>query len=82
MKLSDPNQPPAELLALIRAAHQQQCGEQLAALAELQRLQGGLNNAVYAWKQMICIKLYRVDVRQRAERECHARTIPIFCNRK
>jgi Ser/Thr protein kinase RdoA (MazF antagonist) len=45
----------------------------------LRALAGGRNNRVYAWRQdsgvEICVKVYRVDERQRAEREWSALTL-------
>lgn len=64
------------ILAAIRQSHRQCSGAaDLATLTGVQPLPGGLNNTVYAYSdggEPICIKVYRVDNRQRAEREWNA----------
>ncbi|HEY0605529.1 MAG TPA: aminoglycoside phosphotransferase family protein [Herpetosiphonaceae bacterium] len=58
-------------LAITRAAHCQQA----TALDTIQRLSGGMNNDVYRVQlgsQPVCIKLYKIDERRRAEREWQA----------
>ncbi|MBV9790753.1 MAG: phosphotransferase [Chloroflexi bacterium] len=60
-----------EALAITRAFHRQPG----AVSAAIQRLAGGMNNAVYRVQladQPVCVKLYKVDERQRAEREWQA----------
>jgi hypothetical protein len=63
------------LVAAIRRHHLDAATEQdraLLAAARLRRLPGGRNNTVYACRvgeQHACVKLYRVDDRNRAERE-------------
>jgi hypothetical protein len=65
----------AALIAAIRRHHLDAFTEQdraLLAAAQLSRLEGGRNNAAYACNigdQRACVKLYRVDDRNRAERE-------------
>lgn len=57
-----------ETLAIIRAAHHQP----LTSSTTIQRLSGGMNNAVYRVQlldQPVCVKLYKIDERRRAERE-------------
>lgn len=60
-----------EALASTRAFHRQPA----AVSATIQRLAGGMNNAVYRVQladQPVCVKLYKIDERQRAEREWQA----------
>ena len=68
----------AALVATIRRHHLDAATEQdrsLLAAAKLSRLPGGRNNAAYACRigeHRACVKIYRVDERNRAEREWHA----------
>ncbi|HEY0737266.1 MAG TPA: phosphotransferase [Herpetosiphonaceae bacterium] len=58
-------------LASTRAAHSQPA----TTSGAIQRLSGGMNNAVYRVQiadQPVCIKLYKIDERRRAEREWQA----------
>jgi Ser/Thr protein kinase RdoA (MazF antagonist) len=60
-----------EALAITRAAHRQQP----STSTTIQRLSGGMNNAVYRVQlveQPLCVKLYKIDERHRAEREWQA----------
>ncbi len=63
---------PHGVLAVLRAHAAGAAGEdQLLALGA-QPLPGGWNNAVYRWESPrgpVCVKIYRVDDRRRAERE-------------
>jgi Ser/Thr protein kinase RdoA (MazF antagonist) len=68
----------AALIAAIRRHHLDAVTEQdraLLAAAQLSRLEGGRNNAAYACNisdQRACVKVYRANDRNRAEREWHA----------
>jgi hypothetical protein len=70
----------AALVAAIRRHHLAAATEQDHArltAAQLRRLPGGRNNAVYACRvggRHVCVKVYRVDDRNRAEREWRALT--------
>jgi hypothetical protein len=67
-------------VATIRRHHLDTASEQdraLLAAAELRRLAGGRNNTAYACRVgevRVCVKVYRVDERNRAEREWRALT--------
>jgi aminoglycoside phosphotransferase (APT) family kinase protein len=68
---------PASILAGLRTALCLEPGRQEQALAALglRPLTGGRNNRVYAWNSpdgVACIKLYRLDGKQRPQREWHA----------
>jgi Ser/Thr protein kinase RdoA (MazF antagonist) len=64
--------PPRDVLAVLRA-HAARAAEEDQLLAiGAQPLSGGRNNAVYRWESPdgpVCVKVYRVDERRRAERE-------------
>jgi hypothetical protein len=81
---SDPPRPDgtiAALAAAMRRQHYDAATEQdreCLAAAQLVRLPGGRNNAAYACRigdLHACVKVYRVDDRDRAEREWRALTI-------
>ncbi|MGJ6969333.1 aminoglycoside phosphotransferase family protein [Streptosporangium sp. G11] len=74
-------QPPTALLSQLRAAHAtgSDHGARAATQWGMRPLSGGRNNLVYGWRDPssgteICIKLYKIDERRRAEREWHALT--------
>ncbi len=69
--------PPAALLAELRRywANSSTRLEQALVESGLRPMTGGRNNDVYSWtgpEGPICIKVYKVDGRQRIEREWHA----------
>jgi hypothetical protein len=63
---------PRDVIAVLRAhANGAAGGDELLAIGA-QPLSGGRNNAVYRWEPLdspVCVKVYRVDERRRAERE-------------
>jgi Ser/Thr protein kinase RdoA (MazF antagonist) len=63
---------PHDVLAVLRAHAARTAGEDQLRAIRAQPLAGGRNNAVYRWESPggpVCVKIYRVDDRCRAERE-------------
>ena len=63
---------PHDVLAVLRAHAAREAGEDQLLAIGAQPLSGGRNNAVYRWESPggpVCVKIYRVDDRCRAERE-------------
>jgi Ser/Thr protein kinase RdoA (MazF antagonist) len=64
--------PPRDVLAVLREHAARAAGEDQLLAIGAQPLSGGRNNAVYQWESPngpVCVKVYRVDDRRRAERE-------------
>jgi hypothetical protein len=64
--------PPRDVLAVLRAHAARAAGEDQLLTIGAQPLSGGRNNAAYQWESAdgpVCVKIYRVDDRRRAERE-------------
>jgi hypothetical protein len=67
---------PKNILAAIRGTHR--TGNETypsPALPRIKKIQGGLNNTVYIYvdhDEAVCVKIYRVDDRHRADREWNA----------
>jgi Ser/Thr protein kinase RdoA (MazF antagonist) len=63
---------PHDVLAVLRAHAARAAGEDQLLAVGAQPLAGGRNNAAYRWESPggpVCVKIYRVDDRRRAERE-------------
>lgn len=63
---------PHDVLAVLRAHAARAAGEDQLLAIGAQPLSGGRNNAVYQWESPdgpVCVKIYQVDDRRRAERE-------------
>jgi Phosphotransferase enzyme family len=63
---------PQDIVAVLRAHAARAAGEDQLLAIGAQPLSGGRNNAVYQWESPggpVCVKIYRVDDRRRAERE-------------
>lgn len=63
---------PHDVLAVLRAHAARTAGEDQLLAIGAQPLSGGRNNAAYQWESPegpVCVKIYRVDDRCRAERE-------------
>jgi Phosphotransferase enzyme family len=63
---------PRDVLAVLRAHAAGTAGEDGLLAVGAQPLPGGRNNAAYRWESSggpVCVKVYRVDERRRAERE-------------
>ena len=70
--LSPAGNTPHDVLAVLRAHAARAAGEDELLAIGAQPLAGGRNNAVYQWESpggSVCVKIYRVDDRRRAERE-------------
>ena len=63
---------PYDVLAILRAHAARAAGEDPLLAIGAQPLSGGRNNTAYQWESPdgpVCVKIYRVDSRRRAERE-------------
>ena len=70
--LSAAGKTPHDMLAVLRAHAARAAGQDQLLAIGVQPLAGGRNNAVYQWESPggpVCVKIYLVDDRRRAERE-------------